>query len=34
MGWQKAEDTLMDRLVGKGSSWVGRAGDIAKQPPV
>jgi len=38
MGWQRAEDALMEKLVGKGakkgSTWVGRAGDIAKQPPV
>jgi len=38
MGWQRAEDALMAKLVGrgakKGSTWVGRAGDIAKQPPV
>jgi len=38
MEWQRAEDTLMERMVGKGSkkgsTWVGRAGDIAKQPPV
>ncbi len=35
---QQAEDALMQKLVGrgatKGSTWVGRAGDIAKQPPV
>ncbi len=38
MGWQRAEDVLMQKLVGKGSkkgsTWAGRAGDIAKQPPV
>ncbi len=38
MGWQRAEDALMEKLVGKGakkgSTWVGRAGDVAKQPPV
>ncbi len=38
MGWKRAEDVLMQKLVGKGakkgSTWVGRAGDVAKQPPV
>jgi len=38
MGNRSAEDVLMTKLVGKGSkkgsTWVGKAGDVAKQPPV
>ena len=37
-GKSSAEDLLMTKLVGKGSrhgsSWFGKAGDIAQQPPV
>jgi undecaprenyl-diphosphatase len=37
MGRWAAEDVLMTKLVGlgskKGSSWLGRVGDVAKQPP-
>ncbi len=37
-GGKSAEDVLMRKLVGKGSTegntWFGRAGDLVQQPPV